>query len=173
MKLIDSSTKFTGKIFKLNVDTLEHNGHVFTREYISYRGAVTAIPVLDKQIVFVKQYRHPAGAELLELPAGKLENHEEPLACMNRELQEEIGFKSNKIREISEFYTAPGYSTEYMYLFMAEELEPSKLPEDRDEFLTVVPIDIFRVKKMLKQGLFKDAKTIIGLLYFFSYLDHE
>ncbi len=169
MKIIKSETLYKGKIFNLLRDTLSHKGHNFIREYVFYPGAVTILPFDGENIYFVEQYRHPAGKKLLELPAGKLEKNEDPVKCAQRELQEEVGFFPYKLTLIAKFYTAPGYSTEYMYLYLAEDLRKSKLPEDKDEFLNVIKLPVKDAHRMLKEGKMEDAKTIIGLLYFFSF----
>ncbi len=173
MKIIKSEILYKGKIFDLIKDTLQHNSHNFVREYVSYPGAVTILPFDGEHIYFVEQYRHPAGKELLELPAGKLEKNEDPAECARRELQEEVGFFPETLIPVARFYTVPGYSTEYMYLYIAENLRRSKLPEDKDEFLKVVKLTVDDAYKMLKEGNIEDAKTIIGLFYFFSLRLHN
>ncbi len=173
MKTIKSELLYKGKIFNLLKDTLEHHGRSFIREYIFYPGAVTILPFDGSHIYFVEQYRHPARKTLLELPAGKLEKEEDPEECAKRELQEEIGFFPEKLTLLARFYTAPGYSTEYMYLYLAEKLTKSKLPEDKDEFLQVVKLPVEEAYNMLKNGSLEDAKTIIGLFHFFTFRVHN
>ena len=169
MKVVKHELIYKGKIFDLVKDTIEHEGHVFTREYVTYPGAVTMIPFDGRYVYFVKQYRHPAGKELLELPAGKLEQGEDPEECAKRELQEEVGFIPGKLTLLSGFYTVPGYSREFMYLYLAEDLKESKLPEDKDEFLKVIKLDVKDAMALLKEGKIQDAKTIIGLFYLLSF----
>ncbi len=173
MKVLKQETVYRGKIFDLMKDTLFHEDHTFIREYVFHLGAVTLIPADGRNIYFVRQYRHPAGKELLELPAGKLERGEDPEECAKRELQEEIGAFPEKLTLISRFFTVPGYSTEYMYLFLAEDLKSSKLPEDQDEYLSVVKTPYDEAYRLLKEGKIEDAKTIIGLFYFFSFRLHN
>ncbi len=169
MKVVNQEIIYRGKIFDLIKDTIEHKGHVFIREYVTYPGAVTMIPFDGRHVYFVRQYRHPAGKELLELPAGKLEDGEKPDECAKRELQEEVGLIPQKLTLLSRFYTVPGYSRELMYLYLAEDLEKSKLPEDKDEFLNVVKLKIEDAISLLKEGKIEDAKTIIGLFYLLTF----
>lgn len=169
MKVIKEEIVYKGKIFDLLRDTLQHENHTFVREYVTYPGAVTIIPFDEKNIYFVKQYRHPAGKELLELPAGKLERGEDPVKCAKRELQEEIGFFPEKLTFLTKFYTVPGYSKEFMYLYLAEELKRSKLKEDQDEFLEIVKLSVEEVIHLLTQNKIEDAKTIIGIFYLLTF----
>ncbi len=169
MKLLKHELIYRGKIFDLVRDTLEHENHVFTREYVTYPGAVTMVPFDGKYIYFVRQYRHPAEKELLELPAGKLEANESPEECAKRELQEEVGFIPGKLTLLARFYTVPGYSKEFMYLYLAEDLRKSKLSQDRDEFLQTVKLSVEETVNLLKSGGIEDAKTIIGIFYLLSF----
>ena len=169
MKVLKHEVLYRGKIFDLIRDTLEHEGHTFTREYVNYKASVCIIPFDGENVYFVKQYRHPTGKELLELPAGKLEEKEDPKECAQRELQEEVGFIPQKLTLLSKFYTVAGYSKELMYLYLAEDLKASKLPEDKDEFLTPIKMHINDALSLLKEGKIEDAKTIIGLFYLFTF----
>ena len=112
---------------------------------------------------FVRQYRHPAGIELLELPAGTLDADENPAECAARELREEIGMAAESLVEIGSFFLAPGYSTEYMYVFLARELSPAPLAADEDEDLAPERIEAGRALEMVRDGSFQDAKTIAAL----------
>jgi ADP-ribose pyrophosphatase len=112
----------------------------------------------------VRQYRHAAGQELLELPAGALEPGEPPEACARREIREEIGMAAEKIQKIGEFFLAPGYSTEYMHVFLATGLRRDPLPGDPDEFLSVETYPVIEVLRMVAGGEIQDAKTLAALL---------
>jgi ADP-ribose pyrophosphatase len=117
----------------------------------------------DGMVWFVRQFRHPAGIELLELPAGTLDADETPAECAARELREEIGMAAESLIEIGSFFLAPGYSTEYMYVFLARELSPAPLAADEDEDLAPERIEAGRALEMVREGRFQDAKTIAAL----------
>jgi len=170
IKTIKREVVFKGKILNLRVDEiLLPSGKRTKREIVEYRGAVTLIPVFENgKILFVKQYRYVVGDELLELPAGKLEAGEEFEETARRELVEETGYYPKRLRKIASFYVAPGYSTEYMHLYLAQDLEKREGTPDFDEIISPVIIEEGKVKRMLKDGDIKDAKTILGLLYYFS-----
>ncbi len=171
IKLIDSKKIYTGRILNLRVDEIRlANGRRTTREVVEYRGAVTLIPVLGDNILFVRQFRYPVGEELLELPAGKIEENEHPDDTAYRELIEETGYRAGRLQLLSRFYTAPGYSTEDMYLFLADELERSEMSPDYDEIIEPIQLPVEQVFEMLRRDEFHDAKTILGLLWFFQFV---
>jgi ADP-ribose pyrophosphatase len=111
----------------------------------------------------VRQYRHAAGLELLELPAGTRNPQEDPAASANRELREEIGMRADRLTLLGGFFLAPGYATEYMHIFLAEELHPDRLPGDEDEILLPEKIPWSKVEAMIGSGEFQDAKTVAAL----------
>ncbi len=169
IRILNSRRLYEGKILNLRVDEIVlGNGRKTTREVVEYRGAVTLIPVLDDAILFVRQFRYPVGEELIELPAGKIEENEHPDATAYRELIEETGYRPGQLQLLSRFYTAPGYSTEEMYLFLASELEKAEMDPDYDEIIEPVMIPVEKVKDMLRKDEFHDAKTILGLLFYFG-----
>ena len=164
-KTIQSKSVYQGKVFDVRQDQVElPDGHLTALDVVEHNGAVTLIPIDEQgQIWFVRQYRHPAQDELLELPAGTLENNEDPEKCAHREVREEIGMSVGRLEKIGEFFMAPGYSTEYMYVYLARELSPAPLPGDEDEFLQVEKFPIEKVFEMAEQGQFKDSKTLAAL----------
>jgi ADP-ribose pyrophosphatase len=127
---------------------------------------------LDNQgcVWFVRQYRHATQQELLELPAGTLEAGEEPEICARREVREEIGMAAGMIQKIGEFFLAPGYSSEYMRVYLATDLTPDPLKGDDDEFITVVRIPLEQAYKMVDSGEIRDGKTLAALLLVKPYL---
>jgi ADP-ribose pyrophosphatase len=119
---------------------------------------------------FVRQYRHAVARELLELPAGTLEAGEDIEACARREIREEIGMSAGKLQKIGEFYPAPGYSTECLYIYLASDLHPDPLPGDDDEFIQVERIPADQVITLAEGGSILDAKTLAALLLARAYL---
>ncbi len=165
-KVIESQTVFKGRAVSLKIDTvLLPSGRKTTREIVEHSDCVAVVPVRDNgKLVMVRQFRHATGKELLEIPAGGIEEGEDPVSCVRRELQEEIGFYPNEVRPLGGFYSAPGFCTEYLYLFVAKSLRPSRLiAEDTDE-IKIVEIDSAEVPSLISSGEICDAKTIAGLL---------
>jgi ADP-ribose pyrophosphatase len=109
----------------------------------------------------------------LELPAGVTEANEPVDASALRELREEIGMQANAMRRIGEFFIAPGYTTEYLYIYLATDLTPAPLPGDEDEFIEVMPTPISETFAMVKNGQIRDAKTLAALLLATPYLENK
>ncbi len=163
---LSSERIYEGKVVNLRVDSVRMaDGREAKREVIEHHGAVAIVPVDPAgNIVLVRQYRRPAGAELLELPAGTLEDGEEPDQAVQRELQEETGFRAERIRRLAGFWVAPGYTTEFIHVFLAEGLIESHLDPDEDEAIEVEVHSLAASLAMIDSGQICDAKTIIGLL---------
>lgn len=115
----------------------------------------------------MKQYRYAYGEEVLEIPAGKLEQGEDPAAAAKRELKEETGACAEALERIAVVYPSPGYTNEKIYVYRAAGVTLDSSRPDDDEFLSVQWIDVERVKRMLLSGEFTDAKTLIALQYYF------
>jgi len=144
--------------------TLERWGE-HEREIVEHPGAV-AIVAVDREggVTLVRQLREPARAELLELPAGTLEEGEEPLATAKRELAEETGLTGGRWRELGSFYTTPGFCREYMHLFLAEDLDPGEAKQEADESIELVRVARRELEPLLVEV--EDAKTLVGLLLY-------
>lgn len=144
-----------------------------TRDYdlVDIQNAVTILPVDDEGLVyFVRQYRIGAGGFLLELPAGKVEEGEEPLRTAEREVREETGMAARELIPLGEFYMTPGYANEYMYCYLAKGLQHDPLAPDSDEFLDLVKIPLAQVKEMAATGEIRDSKSLAVLLLAEKYL---
>lgn len=165
-EVISQETVYRGRVFDVRRESVRTpKGVVVPLDIVDHRGAVTIIPVdAEGQIWFIRQYRHPAGKELLELPAGVLERGESPEASAHREVREEIGMAAGKLLKAGEFFLAPGYSTEFMQVYLATELYYAPLPGDVDEVLSVVKVSIPEAYRKARQGEIQDAKTLASLL---------
>ncbi|MFQ6678090.1 MAG: NUDIX domain-containing protein [Fidelibacterota bacterium] len=142
------------------------NGRISTREWINHPGASCIIPILPGgEIALIKQYRYPVQAEMIELPAGKLDPDEDPEMCARRELEEEIGYSPGKMTFVCNIHPAIGFANEKMWIYIAEDLIKTKTNKDHDEFLELIPTSINDAIKMVWDGLITDVKTIIGLLW--------
>ena len=164
-KLIKSEPVFQGRTFKLRRDTVQMpNGHETKLDIVEHGGSVVLIPVdAAGNIVFVRQYRHAAGLDMLELPAGTRNGAEPPETCAAREMREETGMAAGVLERVGAFYLAPGYSTEFMYVFLATELTSSPLPADEDEFLRVEKLPAREAIEMAQRGELQDAKSLAAL----------
>lgn len=171
-RLVSSQTVYNGRVFDVELDELEMEGGVTVRrEIIRHPGAVCMVPVTaEGQLLLVTQYRHAAGARLLELPAGTLEKGEELIAAVTRELQEEVGQRPGRITPLGSFYVAPGYTTEYIHLFVCDQLEPSKLEGDEDEDIEIERLSVAEGLAAIDSGRICDAKSVIGILRWLRYL---
>ena len=163
---IESQSIFRGAVFEVVRDRLrEENGFEIVREIVRHSGGAGCLPLFDDgRIALVKQYRHPARRELLEIPAGKIESDEMPMACAMRELEQEIGFRAGRIETLAEFYSTPGFCEERLYVYLATDLQPVEQNLDHDEFVEVVYLPFTEAVMMAERGEFEDSKTIIALL---------
>ena len=157
---------YKGKIISLVADSIVHEQGSSEKVFdiVVHPGAVVIIPI-DEQgnLILVKQWRRAANKILIELPAGTLEKEEEPIVCAMRELQEEIGYKADEILPFGGFFTAPGFCTEYLYLFIARNLKLSQLiGEDTDEIDSLV-VSLDKALEMIEKEEIVDAKTIAGI----------
>ncbi|KAA3648284.1 MAG: NUDIX hydrolase [Chloroflexi bacterium] len=164
-KLLDSRDMFESRVFKLRRDHIRFpTGREAYFDLLQHNGAVAILPVDDEgRIWFVRQYRPAVGGMILEIPAGTLEVGEEPEACAAREIREEIGMAADKLEFLGNFYLAPGYSTEYMHLYLAKDLRPDPLEQDIDEYIKVEQYPVAEVYAMLHRNDFDDAKTVAAL----------
>jgi O-acetyl-ADP-ribose deacetylase (regulator of RNase III)/8-oxo-dGTP pyrophosphatase MutT (NUDIX family) len=163
---LKSKLAYEGKIVKLRLDELLlPDGRKSIHETVEHRGAACAIPLLpDSRVVLVRQFRQATGEMIYEIPAGRLEEGEEPKECIERELMEEIGYRAGKLELLTFYYVSPGFSNEMIYIFRATELKEEKQDVKEHEPLEVVIFSLPEVFKMIKEGKIRDGKTILGLL---------
>ncbi|MFH1736561.1 MAG: NUDIX hydrolase [Actinomycetota bacterium] len=156
---------FRGEVISVRVDEITMpSGRVVEREVIAHRGAVGVVPLnTDGEVILVKQYRHPAGESLWEIPAGKLANAEKPADCAYRELIEEIGQAPGTLTKLASFYTTPGYSDEVIHIFLAEELRPEPEDAPEEEIEEVKAVAITEAVRMIAEGRIKDGKTVAAI----------
>lgn len=167
MERVKSEPIYQGHVIKVRKDTLRTpEGKEFARDVVEHRGAVVLVAVDGEELLFVRQYRYAAGESLLELVAGTREPGEQPEVTAGRELQEEAGFKAGRITKLGEFYSAPGFCSELLHLYLAEELTPSRLPGDEDEEIEVERYTLDQVIRMALAGEIRDAKTLAGVLLY-------
>jgi ADP-ribose pyrophosphatase len=163
---VETQTLFEGKVVKLRVDKVRlPNGRLATREIVEHSQAVCIVPV-DGQgnVLLVHQYRKPAEVELLEAPAGGMDDGETPEEAALRELQEEIGFTAGTLRLLSSTWVAPGWCTEFMHSYLATDLKPARMAPDDDENISVVPVPLDRIPELIDNGEILDLKSVASLL---------
>ena len=166
---LSRKTLYHGKIVDLYLDEVRlPDGREAVREVVEHSGGVVVLAIVEGDVLMVRQYRHPAGASLLELPAGKLEKGEDPAVCAARELEEETGFRPGVVRELGRFYATPGYCSEIFYLYAAENLIPTAQKLDEDELLEVERVPFHDAVAACFDGRIIDAKTALTLLMFKS-----
>ena len=164
-ELIDSEIIYPGRAFTIRRDQVRlPDGHTTKLDIVEHHGSVVLIPLDDEgRLLFVRQYRHAAGGEVMELPAGTLEKDEPPETCAAREIREETGFAARRMEPLGGFFLAPGYSTEYMYVYLATGLYKAPLKSDEDEFLQVEAIPLAEALEMSRAGKLLDAKSLAAL----------
>ncbi len=160
----NSRTIFQGDIFDVRIDSIRQDDLEYDRDIVIHPGSAVIVPLFDDlTVALVRQYRHAAGQYLLELPAGTLEKGETPEEAAIRELEEEIGWRAGKIEKLSSFFVSPGFLSEEMHLFIAQNLTESIQNLDEDEALTFERLPLTNAILMAASGQLRDAKTIAGL----------
>lgn len=162
------STKqvYQGREVKLRVDEVEKpDGRKTTREIVEHSDCV-AIVALDEEdnVLLVHQFRQPVGRKLLEIPAGGVHPNEDIAQAVCRELQEETGYFPRKLEKLGGFYSAPGYCTEYLHLYLATDLTFSPLQAEDTESIELIRVALANVRELIVSGEICDAKSIAGLL---------
>ncbi len=169
---LSTQSIFKGRVVGLRVDAVRlPDGKTGSREIVEHADAVVVAPLDDRgRVLLVRQFRKPIEQALLELPAGGLEGDESPAQGAARELQEEIGQYPGRLTPLGGFYAAPGYCQEYLHLFLATELRPSRLDHDDDEHIEVEAVPLAGALAMIESGAIRDAKSVAGLLRVWRHL---
>ena len=163
--------RYEGKIISLWVGKARlDDGAVVDREMVSHPGGVAIIPVLDDSVILIRQFRIAVGREILELPAGRLEEGEDPESSARRELEEEIGYRAGQMVPAASYYSSAGFTDERMHLFLAFQLQRTEERPEPDERIQQVRLPIAEIERMLAGAEFEDSKTIIGLRELLAYL---
>jgi ADP-ribose pyrophosphatase len=171
-EILSSEMIYQGRVFGLRRDeVVEPNGLRATREVIAHPGSVVVLPVLpDGRIVMVRQYRHAARQYLWELVAGRKEPEETPKQGAARELLEETGYRAKRFKVFLDVFPTPGFLEERMCLLLAEGLTAGEAQPEEDEKIEVRAYRVNELKRMIKSGRMRDAKSIAGILYYLAFL---
>ncbi len=174
-KVVSSKEVYNGKIFKIVEDEIMlPNGKIARRDVLEHNGASAMLPIDENgNIILVRQHRHPVKDFVLEIPAGKLEIGEDPKECAIRELEEEIGYKSNDFSFMFKTYIAVGYSSEVIYIYLAKDLVKTKQNLDEDEFLDIETYSLEQCLEMIENGAIVDSKTIASVLFYKTILGEK
>jgi ADP-ribose pyrophosphatase len=165
-KILSSRIAYKGGHIQVREErVIEPAGHECSREIVVHPGAVCIVarPTLE-EVILIRQYRHAAGGELVEIPAGTLHEGEDPRECAIRELEEEAGYRAATVTERARFWTTPGFTTEFMYLYEATGLTKTEVRPDDDEVIEVEIVKAAEARQMIENGRIQDAKSILGLL---------
>ncbi len=159
-----------GSLFKVEVISwTDQQGRRLTREIVRHPGAVMVVPLLDNgRFVMIRNERIAVDEVLWELPAGKLEPGEDPAHAAARELEEETGYRAATMERLGEFYTSPGFADELMHVYVARDLVSHTQRLEPGERITVELVETLQAKKMIREGVIRDGKTIAGLLMHLS-----
>lgn len=172
-EIVSSQVTFECALFRVRHDKIvEPGGKHAERDVIRHNGSVVILALdtskskKDPWVVIERQYRHAANQYLWELPAGKLEAGEDPLAGAQRELEEETGYQAKKWRPLLEYFASPGFLGESMKVFLAEGLIPGHAHPEEDEQIELRLVRLSDVLKMIEKGAILDGKTLSSVLFY-------
>ena len=163
---LKAETVYSGRAFSVEkVEMRLPDEKIRSYDLVRHNGSVTIVP-LDSQgnLLFVSQYRIGLEQELLELPAGVMEDSEEPAQSAEREVREETGMAAGNLELLGDYYLAPGYSSERTYAYLATGLYPNPLAQDEDEFLQLRAIPVKEAYRLALDGAIQDSKSLAALL---------
>ncbi|MFA4836750.1 MAG: NUDIX hydrolase [Dehalococcoidia bacterium] len=165
-ELLDSKRPYKGRRISLRVDTVRlPSGRETTREIVEFPNCVAIVAIdSEENVLMVRQYRTAVGRTLLEIPAGKIEPEEQPLQAVHRELKEETGCSAGEAKDLGGFYAGPGYSTEYLHLYLVTDLKDTGETPDGDEIMNVFRVPLAEIPALIARGDICDAKSIAGLM---------
>lgn len=165
---LDERIVWQGSLVSAGTGTfVDPHGNEFERDVVHHPGAVVVVPVVDGEVILVRQYRAAIDAELLEVPAGKRDVTDEPVeVTAHRELEEEVGMKAGAMVQLAEFYNSPGFCDEHSFLFLATDLTPcaTDFQGHEEQFMTIERVPLDDVPALIAAGELTDGKSIIALL---------
>jgi ADP-ribose pyrophosphatase len=171
-KILKTKVLYTGKVFRLQRDTvIEPGGVRADRDIVVHPGSVVVLPIFeDRRVLLIRQYRHTVGEFLWELVAGRKEPDETPGVAARRELLEETGYTARRLRKLLHIIPTPGFVNEWMWIFAAEGLVEGAAQPEEDEKIAPRIFTLKQIDAMIRSGRLRDAKSIAGLLYYMRYV---
>jgi ADP-ribose pyrophosphatase len=168
-KVLQREKKYHGKIIDLTIDHVEYpSGNKSIREIVEHPGGAVVVCLFENNdILLVKQYRHPFGKEVIELPAGKLDLNEDPLHCAQRELQEETGYAAKSWKKLTSMLASPGFCNEVLHIFLAQDIlesEKGQALEEGEATMQLVRVSMSAAMEMIEKEEISDGKTIAGIM---------
>ncbi len=165
-RFLSSSMKFEGRMLKLSVDTVQlPSGKSATREVVHHPGASAVVVRRDDGCILLeRQYRYPLDEVIWEIPAGKLDAGEDPLACAKRELEEETGLCANDWTYLGPILTTPGFCDEVLHIYLAGQIYEGNRAWDEDEYVELFYKTPEEIKDMILKNELTDGKTLAALL---------
>jgi ADP-ribose pyrophosphatase len=171
MKPYRSQIAWVGPSWRFRIDTyLQPDGSMEEKGVVEHPGSVVLAPMMDDRVIMLQQYRSTLGQQILELPAGTRGWNEPWLACAQRELREETGYRAGEFIPLGEVWPAPGLSSERMAIFLARQLSRDPLPADFDEEIVLMPMLLAELVSMAHDGRLQDAKSVVAVLRLANYL---
>jgi len=172
-RLISSKLAYKGKVFSVFTDKVqEPGGHINTRDVIRHNGSVVILAVdesknpSDPDIILERQYRHAAGQFLFELPAGRVEPNEAPLAAAKREMIEETGYRAKRWSLLTKYFASPGFLGEWMQIYLARDIREGAAKPEPDEHIEIFRLPLSEALGLIAAQKIHDGKTLIGLLLY-------
>jgi ADP-ribose pyrophosphatase len=172
VEVVSSKLSYDGPLFRVYTDEILENGRRVRRDVVRHNGSIVILAIddtkskRDPSIVMERQYRHAAKEYLLEVPAGKLEEGEDPLAGAKRELLEETGFRAARWRKLVRYLASPGFLGEWMQVFLAEGLTVGEAQPEYDEQLEIEMMPLSKLLGMIEAGKVHDGKTLISVMLY-------
>lgn len=170
-----SETVHQGSFLRVLADTVRlPDGKTTVREYVRHPGAAMMLPLLDEHtVILVRQFRYPAGRHFIEIPAGKIDVGEDPLATAKRELVEECGYEAAVWQHLATMHPCIGYSDERIELYLARDLKHVGHAPDDGEFIEILPTPVEEALAWVREGQITDAKAMVGLMWLERLLREE
>jgi ADP-ribose pyrophosphatase len=172
--LISSKLSYKGTVFSVYSDKIIEPGSdtAHTRDVIRHNGSIVVLAVdesvnpKDPDLILIRQYRHAAGQFLLELPAGRIEPDEAPLAAAKREMIEETGFRAKRWTHLTKYFASPGFLGESMQIYLARDIKQGTATPEEDEHIEIVRTPLSKALALIAADKIHDGKTLIGVLFY-------